>query len=502
MTSELRITREGVSLAALQQLLKSRRQISLAEDTVSDVTQSRAYLQEKLKDPEALFYGISTGFGSQYQVRISSRQMRELQNNLIGSHTAGAGRTIPREVSRIILLLKLISLSRGYSGVRLELINRLIEFYNRDLIPVIYEFGSLGASGDLAPLAHMSLTLLGKGEFYSENGISSAGETLQSQGLEPLQLYPKEGLALINGTQFSTGFGVWAYFETQKLLKWADIVTVLSIEAFDCNLSPFDARIHEIRPHAGQGAVARHIRNLLESSGVASRPAKHLQDPYAFRCVPQVHGASYDVNAHIGSVLETELNSVTDNPLIFHNSDAILSGGNFHAHPVALALDYLSIAVSEIGNISERRTYQLLSGTRGLPSCLIENAGLQSGLMIAQYTAASIVNRNKILCTPASADSIPSSMGQEDHVSMAANAATKLHEIINNCKSILGIELLCACQGIELKHYQAGLSEPLRLLFDDYRQSVPYLAKDDILHNLMESSRAFIETRDPSELLG
>lgn len=501
MAGTIEITGQHIDIDHLRELIEGDFQIELGEAARGAIAGARQYLDDKLSDPEALYYGISTGFGSQYHVRINRHEMEELQVNLIRSHAAGAGNPIPKHVAKAVLLLKILSLSKGHSGVRLELVERMVTYYNSGLVPVMYEYGSLGASGDLAPLAHLALTLIGEGEFYGDNGVVDAADVLESLGIEPLTLASKEGLALINGTQFSAGFGLYCYSEAQKLLNWASLVAAMSAEAFDCNLSPFDARIQDVRPFRGQRQAAAEVLSLLEQGGLSKRTGKHLQDPYAFRCIPQVHGASSDAVTHAGSVIGTEANSVTDNPLIFPESDVILSGGNFHAQPVALVLDYMAIAMAEIGNISERRTYQLLSASRGLPACLVPRAGLQSGLMIAQYTAAAIVNRNKILCAPASTDSIPSSMGQEDHVSMSANSAVKLYEIIQNCRSILAIELLCAAQAVDLKGYGNELSAPLKSLLDKYREGVSFIENDCVLHPLIKKSEDFVASINPVDFI-
>ncbi len=487
------ISNSHISLQEISDLLRAGARLSLSEEAATAITECRAYLDHRLNDSEEVFYGINTGFGSQYHVRISQEEVFALQRNLILSHAAGAGDLIDKEVARAIILLKVISLAKGHSAVSKEVVERLLTFFNEDLIPVIYKMGSLGASGDLAPLAHMSLALLGKGEFYMNNGVAEVAPALDSFDLKPLKLQSKEGLGLINGTQFSTAHGVLACLDGNHLLKWANIAAAASLEAFSCNLTPFDPRIQSLRPHAGQTEVAKTILELLEGSNTTD-DEMHLQDPYAFRCVPQVHGATHDALAYVSGVLETEVNSVTDNPLVFPESDAIISGGNFHAQPVALVLDYLVLAIAELGSISERRTFQLLSGTRGLPACLVQDAGLQSGLMIAQYTAASIVNRNKILCTPASVDSIPSSMGQEDHVSMAANSATKLREVVKNVKTIIGIEFLAAMQGIELRGNADKLSPELAQLHKEYRKTVPFIKADVVLHDLFVRTEEFIDT--------
>ena len=490
--NEHRIATSHVTLEEIDTLLNGNTRFRLTEEATKAITDCRRYLDQKLSDSDEVFYGINTGFGSQYHVRISQEEVFALQRNLILSHAAGAGEVIDKEVARAIILLKVISLAKAHSAVSLDVIERLVLFFNENLIPVIYKLGSLGASGDLAPLAHMSLALLGKGEFYPINGKTEVSQVLMSRDLNPIKLKSKEGLGLINGTQFSTAHGVLACLEGNRLLRWANISAAVSLEAFNCNLTPFDPRLHNLRPHAGQIKVAREILELLSGSKT-SEEEKHLQDPYAFRCIPQVHGASYDALAHVSGVLEIEINSVTDNPLIFPESDAIISGGNFHAQPVALVLDYLAIAIAELGSISERRTYQLLSATRGLPACLVHGAGLQSGLMIAQYTAASIVNRNKILCTPASTDSIPTSMGQEDHVSMAANSATKLREIVQNVKTIISIEFLAAMQAIDLRGNADKLSPELHRFYTDYRKTVPFITEDVVLHDLFVRTEAFFD---------
>ena len=490
---EFGIGTSRITINDVTRALENEHLVVLEEDARQAVARCRTYLDNRLADGNDLFYGINTGFGSQYHVGISPDEIETLQQNLILSHAAGAGDPIEREVARAILLLKIISLCKGHSGVRLKLVEQLTAYFNLGLVPVIYEFGSLGASGDLAPLAHMSLTLMGHGAFYGVDGQQEVGSVLAENGLEALTLQSKEGLALINGTQFSTAHGLLAWADGKELLDLANLCAAISLEAFDCNMTPFDPRIHEVRGHMGQIAVSRDILDLVEGSKVAFGPVKHLQDPYAFRCVPQVHGATFDVLGHAKLVLETEINAVTDNPLVFPESDAILSGGNFHAQPIALLLDHMAVAMSELGSISERRTYKLLSGTRDLPDCLVRDAGLQSGLMISQYTAASIVNRNKILCTPASVDSIPSSMGQEDHVSMAANAATKLREVVRNVKMILAIEFLAGMQAIELKGITDDVSPRMRSLWQAYRGEVPFIDSDVIVHDHVQKTLRFLD---------
>jgi histidine ammonia-lyase len=428
-----------------------------------------------------------------HNIRISPSETEELQENLVKSHACGAGEPVPEKVIRLMLLLKIQSLAAGHSGVRVALVDRLITFFNEGIHPVIFQQGSLGASGDLAPLAHLSLPLLGLGEVYWQGQRRPSQEVLQALGLSPLRLQAKEGLALLNGTQFSTAYGVWALLRGSRLLRFASLVSALSADVFDCHRSPFDERIHQLRPHPGQLRVARQLRELRRDSILAKSHKTHVQDPYAFRCIPQVHGASWDAAAHVEQVITTELNAVTDNPNIFPKSDAILSGGNFHAQPVALVLDYLAIALAELGNISERRTYQLISGQRGLPAFLTPKAGLHSGLMIPQYTAASIVSQNKQLCTPASVDSIVSSNGQEDHVSMAANAGTKLYRIARNVTTILAIEWFTAAQALEFRRPLRS-STILENLINEYRQRVPALQGDRVFHDDIRITIEFLET--------
>jgi histidine ammonia-lyase len=367
-------------------------------------------------------------------------------------------------------------------------------------LPVVFEQGSLGASGDLAPLAHLCLPLLGYGEVYFEGKKVSSKSILEKFNWKPIQLKSKEGLALLNGTQFMSAYFVLSILKAQKLSQLADVIGALSLEGFDGRIEPFHHLIHEIRPHAGQIATALNFRMLLEGSEIISQQKKHVQDPYSFRCIPQVHGASKDAINYCASVLFNEINSVTDNPTIFPNEDLIISAGNFHGQPLALPMDFLAIALSELGNISERRTYQLISGLRGLPPFLVSNPGLNSGMMIPQYTAASIVSQNKQLCTPASVDSIVSSNGQEDHVSMGDNAATKLLRIVNNLETILAIELMNAAQAIEFRRPLKS-STKLEKLIEDYRVVVPSLKEDRILHNDIINTVNFLNHHSLNNLI-
>jgi histidine ammonia-lyase len=481
-----------LSLEQVAALLNDGGQISLSEESTLRIRHCRQYLEDKITHSDEIFYGINTGFGSLCNVQIGKHELEELQLNLIKSHACGLGDEVPEDVVRLMLLLKIQGLSLGYSGVQLATVQRLVDFYNHGVLPVIFQQGSLGASGDLAPLAHLSLPLEGLGEVRLDGERMPAAAALEKFGWQPIRLRAKEGLALLNGTQFCQAYGVWCLLEARRLFDLANHCAALSLDAFDCRNSPFSELLHKIRPHEGQLKAAETIRNLLENSEIAAREKTSVQDPYAFRCIPQVHGASYDAIAHVERVFFTEINSVTDNPTIFPDDDAILSGGNFHAQPLALALDYLAIALAELASISERRTYQLISGLRGLPAFLTNRGGLHSGLMIPQYTAASIVSQNKQLCTPASVDSIVSSNGQEDHVSMGANAATKAYRVVKNVERVLAIEWMTAAQAMEFRR-PARSSEQMEAMLEDYRKVVPALGGDRVLHDDMERTLAFLK---------
>jgi len=438
-------------------------------------------------------YGINTGFGSLCNVIISDENLSQLQENLVKSHACGTGDEVPQEIVKIMLLLKIQSLSYGNSGVQLQTVERLVDFYNNDILPVIYTQGSLGASGDLAPLAHLSLPLLGEGEVNYEGFRQPAKKVLDKIGWKPIVLQSKEGLALLNGTQFMSSYGSYILLKAMKFSYLADVISAISLEGFDGRIEPFNELIHYVRPHKGQIVTAKRMTELLEDSQIIAQEKQHVQDPYSFRCIPQVHGASKDTIDYVKKVFKTEINSVTDNPNIFVGEDVIISGGNFHGQPLALALDFLAIALSELGSISERRTYQLISGLRGLPAFLVDNPGLNSGFMIPQYTAASIASQNKQLATPASIDSIVSSNGQEDHVSMGANAATKCLKIMENLERILAIELMNASQAIEFRRPLQS-SAFIEMFLKSYREEVPFVKEDRILHYDIEKSVAFLNT--------
>ncbi|MCB0568596.1 MAG: histidine ammonia-lyase [Phaeodactylibacter sp.] len=476
------ISAERLTLEQISAILEKGVSLALSEESRQRIRHCRAFLDDKLQHSDELFYGINTGFGSLCHIRISKEQTISLQHNLVQSHACGTGAPVPPAIVQLMLLLKIQSLAYGYSGVRLGLVERLAELFNRGILPVVYEQGSLGASGDLAPLAHLSLPLIGLGAVWQNGQALPSDSVLADSGLAPMELQAKEGLALLNGTQFSGAYLGWCLLQARRLFGLANLCAALSADAFDCQLSPFDGRLHIIRPHEGQQRVAADIRWWLQGSALAQREKQYVQDPYAFRCVPQVHGASWGAISHAEQVFLTEANAVTDNPNIFPDTDAILSGGNFHAQPLALALDYLAIALAELGSISERRVYQLISGNRGLPSFLTSEPGLNSGLMIPQYTAASIVSQNKQLCTPASVDSIVSSNGQEDHVSMAANAATKCYRVVENLERLLAIEWMTAAQAMEFRRPEQS-SPALEQILADYRLVVPKVESDRVLHD-------------------
>lgn len=466
--------------------------IELLEDAKKKIVRCREYLDQKLDKSSAPVYGINTGFGSLYATNIPKDQLEKLQENLVMSHACGTGAEVPREIVRLMLFLKIQSLAYGYSGVQLETAERLVAMFNQGVLPKIYEMGSLGASGDLAPLAHLSLPLIGEGEVNYLGKTYSSKEVLKLLGWNRIHFKAKEGLALLNGTQFMSAYGTWCLLHGHRILKLANIISSLSLDAFDGRIEPFDELVHKIRPHAGQVKVARAVRELLKGSSILAQPKKHVQDPYSFRCIPQVHGASDDAVNYATTIFLTEVNSVTDNPNVFPEEDQIISAGNFHGQPLALALDFLAIALAELGNISERRTYQLISGSRELPNYLVANPGINSGLMIPQYTAASLVSQNKQLCTPASVDSIVSSNGQEDHVSMGANAATKLYRVVNNVYSILAIELITASQAL---HFREPLktSPALEKWMNTFRQVVPFIETDRLLHNDIKRAEKFLK---------
>lgn len=487
------ISSKMLTLGDLQNILKSDTKLTLGKEARDKIQRCREYLDKKIASDAKPVYGINTGFGSLYNRNIPSADLERLQENLVKSHAVGMGPAIPDEIVRLMLFLKVQSLSYGYSGVQVDTVNRLIDFFNHGIYPKVYEMGSLGASGDLAPLAHLSLPLIGHGEVRVDGWEFATREILKRHSWEPLHLKAKEGLALLNGTQFMTAFGVWCILHAHRLLTLANRIGALSLDVFDGRLDPFDADVHAIRPQRGQGRVAEEVRNLLTGSQLIAQPKKHVQDPYSFRCIPQVHGASLDAIDYCSQVILGDVNGVTDNPNVFPDRDAILSAGNFHGQPLALALDFLCIAAAELGSISERRTYQLISGARELPNYLVANPGINSGLMMPQYTAASLVSQNKQLCTPASVDSIVSSNGQEDHVSMGANAALKAHRVVRNVYGILAVELMTACQGLHFRRPMKS-SPQLEAFVDTFRKEVSFMETDRLLHDDLTKAEVFCTT--------
>lgn len=473
--------------------------LRLSAQALQRIGTNRHYLDDVLKKGNT-YYGINTGFGSLCNVRIADDELAQLQENLVCSHACGMGEEVPVDIVRWMMLLKIHGLSQGYSGVRPGIVQRLMDMYNLGITPVVYELGSLGASGDLAPLAHLSLPLFGKGWVRYKGEKRTTEDVLNETGLQAMPLAAKEGLALLNGTQFMSSYAVWSLIEAKRLLVWADVIGAMSADAFLAKDEPFRHPIHRVRPHEGQIATAERIIRLLQGSTLQQLPKAQVQDPYSFRCMPQVHGATRDTVSHIMKVVETEINSVTDNPIVFHDEDAIMSGGNFHGQPLALNMDFMAIAMAELANISERRTYLLVSGQRELPAFLASDAGVNSGFMIAQYTAAAIVSQNKQLCTPASVDSIVSSNGQEDHVSMGANAATKLRKVISNVQRVLAIELLTAAQALDFRRPEKS-SPAIENIWEALRSQVSFMNKDRILHDDLMMAEQFLNN-DPAIWLG
>jgi len=486
------INSDFLSLKDLWTIFSENKKLELSPEAILKIQKARDYLNHKLETSDRPFYGINTGFGALHNIKIDENQINELQENLVKSHACGVGEELRPEIIKLMMLLKILSLSKGHSGVQVATVQLLIHFYNNDIYPIVYDQGSLGASGDLVPLAHLSLPLMGEGKVRYKGKIFTGKEILDKFGWKKIHLQAKEGLALLNGTQFMSAFGVFNLFHAKKLLYIADIIGALSLDAFDGRIEPFDELVQEVRPHLGQIETARRIRSILMDSKLIRRPKKHVQDPYSFRCIPQVHGATKDALIYIERTIINEINAVTDNPLIFPEEDKIISGGNFHGQPLALSLDMLAIAMSEIGDISERRTYQLIGGKRGLPPFLVKNPGLNSGLMIPQYTSASIVSQNKQLSTPASVDSIESSNGQEDHVSMGANAATKALRVLQNIQKVLAIELLTAAQAMDFRNEKTSpfLESFLKL----YREKVSFIEKDRILQKDIDKSIEFLRS--------
>ena len=485
------INNQHYTLEDIEQIVSSGVKVELGDKAEKSVKDCFDYLHKKLESDDQVIYGINTGFGSLCNTVVGHHELEELQLNLVRSHACGLGEMIPSGIVKRILLLKAIGLCKGHSGVQLETIKRILFFYNENILPIIYEQGSLGASGDLAPLAHMSLPIIGEGEVLYNGEIKDTKEIISQFNLQAINLQAKEGLALLNGTQFMSAYLTHGVSKGYEILSKANDVASLSIDAFNGLLAPFQSNVNELRNQKGQVSVAQYILDRLDGSELAKEKKEHVQDPYSLRCIPQVHGASKDTLEFCKEIVENEINAVTDNPTIFPETDEIISAGNFHGQPLALCLDYMAIALSELGSISERRTYKLISGERGLPAFLVKNPGLNSGLMIAQYSCASMVSQNKQLCTPASVDTIDSSNGQEDHVSMGANAATKLYRVINNVQNIIGIEILCSAQAIEFRRPKTSSDKNEKLLLD-YRRVVPFISEDRIISKDINISSQFL----------
>lgn len=486
-----KISAAHLTIEEVGAILENHATLELSDDARQRIVRCRKYLDKKIAESDVPIYGVTTGFGSLCNVSVDKDRLAQLQVNLIMSHACGVGSRVPNDIVKIMLFLKAQSLSYGYSGCQVETVERLIDFFNNDIYPVVYTQGSLGASGDLVPLAHLCLPLLGMGEVEYKGERMSGKALLQKMNWEPIQLASKEGLALLNGTQNMNAYAVWAVLQSERLCDWADKIGVMSLEAYDGRIEPFTHAVHAVRPHKGQIDTAAHIRELLEGSELIKQPKVNVQDPYSFRCMPQVHGASKDTLAYVRSVIEIELNAATDNPTVCPDDDLVISAGNFHGEPIAQPMDFLAIALCELSNISERRIYKLISGTRNLPSFLVAKPGLNSGFMIPQYAAASIVSQSKMYSTPASVDSIPSSQGQEDHVSMGANAATKLYQVVLNTERVLAIELFNAAQALEFRRPLKS-SPAIEVIYAAYRKVVPFIENDEFMSPHIAQSVEFL----------
>ena len=486
-----KISAEHLSIERIGEIVYGGYKIELSDDAHKRIVECREYLDRKIAESTTPIYGVTTGFGSLCNVSIGSDYLAQLQINLMMSHACGTGDRVPNDIVKIMLLLKIQSLSYGFSGCQLVTVNRLIDFFNNEIYPVVYMQGSLGASGDLVPLAHLSLPLVGLGEVEHKGMVMSGAEVLQKFDWQPIKLASKEGLALLNGTQNMGAFAVWALLQSIRLSDWADKIAAMSLDAYYGLTAPFTDAVHQVRPHKGQIVTAARMRELLEGSQIIEKPKTYVQDPYSFRCIPQVHGTVKDTIEYVRSVVDVEVNSATDNPTVCPDEDIIISAGNFHGEPIAMPMDFLAIAMCELANISERRIYKLVSGTRGLPSFLVANPGVNSGFMIPQYTAASIVSLNKTLATPSSVDSIPSSQGQEDHVSMGANAAIKLYKIVLNTERVLAIELFNAAQALDFRRPLRS-SEIIETIHNNYRKVVPFIVDDEVMYPHIAHSIDFL----------
>lgn len=487
------ISSEKLTLERVNEIITKKMTIALSDDAIARIEKCRNYLDNKMETQKEPIYGVTTGFGSLCNISISKEQLSQLQKNLVMSHACGVGDEVPQEVVKLMLLLKVQNFAAGYSGVQLVTAQRLVDCFNEDVLPVVYQQGSLGASGDLCPLANLMLpSVLGMGDVYYKGRKCDVQEVYAEKGWQPIELHSKEGLALLNGTQFMSAYGTWSILKAQRLSKQADMILTLSLDAFDGRIEPFYESLHMVRPHKGQLETAKNVRTYVEGSEIIKRHKEHVQDPYSFRCAPQVHGAAKDTIAYVASVIETEINSTTDNPIVLPDEDMVISGGHFHGEPMAMVLDFLAIAVAELGSISERRTYQLIDAKRGLPSFLVAKPGLNSGFMIPQYAAASIVSQSKQLCTPCSVDSIPSSQNQEDLVSMGGNAATKCYKVMENTERVLAIEIFNAAQALEFRRPLKS-SPFIENMVAEYRKVVNFVDIDQIMYKLIHKSVKFLQ---------
>lgn len=488
-----------LTLNKVSEIIRHNYKLRLGDDSRERIVRCRKYLDRKIAESEVPIYGVTTGFGSLCNINIGKDQLSQLQINLMMSHACGCGERVPNEIVKLMILLKIQSLSYGYSGCKLDTVERLIDFFNNDVYPIVYMQGSVGSSGDLVPLAHLCLPLVGLGEVEYQGKRMDAASLLKLKGWQPIRLASKEGLALLNGTQNMAAFCCWSIIQATKLSNWADYIAALSLDAYEGLLEPFNRAVHIVRPHKGQLDTAANITRILAGSEIVNQPKNYVQDPYSFRCIPQVHGAVKDTVRYVQKVTDVEINATTDNPTVCPDDDLIISAGNFHGEPIAMPMDFLAIAMSELANISERRIYKLVSGTRGLPSFLVASPGVNSGFMITQYTAASIVSQSKGLCTPASVDSIPTSQGQEDHVSMGANAGTKLYRVVLNTERVLAIELFNAAQALDFRR-PLRTSPILESLVANYRQVVPFIDKDVVMYPYIARSVDFLHSEKMENL--
>lgn len=487
-----KISAEHLTIDKIAEIIRGGYKIELSDDARQRIIHCREYLDKKVAESKVPIYGVTTGFGSLCKISISEDQLSQLQINLMMSHACGVGERVRNEIVKIMILLKVQSLSYGFSGSKLDTVERLIDFFNNDIYPIVYQQGSVGASGDLVPLAHMCLPLCGLGEVEYKGQIMSGEEMNRQMGWEPIRLGSKEGLALLNGTQNMSAHAVWSLINAKRLIEWGDKIAAMSFEAYDGRVEPFTLAVHTVRPHKGQIDTANKMRELLEGSEMTKQHKENVQDPYSFRCIPQVHGTVKDTFEYVSSVIDTEINSATDNPTVCPDEDLIISAGNFHGEPIALPMDFMAIALNELGSISERRTYKLVSGTRNLPSFLVAKPGVNSGFMIPQYTAAAIASQSKTLCMPSSADTIPTSQGQEDHVSMGANAATKLVRVVENTERILAIELFNAAQAMEFRRPLKS-SPVIEKLHADFRKVVPFIDDDEVMYPHIANAVKFLQ---------